>query len=272
MPVTAADETQEKTPSGTEGAAGDPNFMTSLARGLAVIRAFSEAGASLTSAEVAKITGLPRAATRRCLLTLVQLGYAGNDGHSFYLKPKVLSLGYSFLSSASLAAILSPLLEQVSARLQESSSAAVLDDDQILYIARAATRRIMSIGLNVGSRLPAYCTSMGRVLLAHLPAAERDAYLARAELKRFTAHTIADRAALARELDAVRAQGYALIDQELELGLRSIAVPVVNRAGAVVAALNASAQAARATPDQIRDTFLPVLREAAGEARFQLPR
>ena len=250
----------------------DPNFMTSLARGLAVIRAFTEKSPNLTIADIAKIAGLPRAAARRCLLTLMQLGYVGTDGRSFFLKPKILALGYSFLSSAPLATILDPLIEQVSGAIQESSSAAVMDDDEVVYIARAATKRIMSVGLNVGSRLPAYCTSMGRVLLAHMTPAELDAYLGRVELRPFTERTITNRDALKRELERVRERGFALVDQELELGLRSVAVPVRTASGTVVAAINASTQAARVTCPEMEAQFLPPLLRAADDARVLLVR
>lgn len=252
--------------------AGDPNFMTSLARGLEVIRAFTEREPNLTIADIARITGLPRAAARRCLLTLAQLGYAGTDGRVFFLKPKTLALGYSFLSSAPLATILDPLIEQVSAAVHESSSAAVLDEDEVVYIARAATKRIMSVGLNVGSRLPAHCTSMGRALLAHLPPSELDGYLARVELKPFTERTVTDPDALRRELARVREFGFSLVDQELELGLRSIAVPVRTSAGTVVAAINVSAQAVRVSCAEMEAQFLPRLLRAAEEARALLVR
>lgn len=255
-----------------DGNAGDPNFMTSLARGLSVIRAFTERSPNLTIADIAKITGLPRAAARRCLLTLMQLGYVGTDGRIFFLKPKILALGYSFLSSAPLATILDPLIEQVSGALQESSSAAVLDEDEVVYIARAATKRIMSVGLNVGSRLPAYCTSMGRVLLAHLPDADLDAYFARVELKAFTERTITNPDVLRREFERVRERGFALVDQELELGLRSVAVPVRTASGTVVAAINASTQAARVTCPEMEARFLPPLQRVAEEARVLLVR
>ena len=264
--------TADKTSSGAPEEASDPNFMTSLARGLSVIRAFTEREPNLTIADIAKITGLPRAAARRCLLTLMQLGYAGSDGRTFHLKPKILALGYSFLSSAPLATILDPLIEQVSSAVQESCSAAVLDEDDVVYIARAATKRIMSVGLNVGSRLPAYCTSMGRVLLAALPESELDAYLARVPLKPYTERTITAADALKRELERVRDRGFSLVDQELELGLRSIAVPIRTATGGVVAAMNISAQAARVTCPEMEVQFLPHLTRAAEEARVLLVR
>ena len=244
---------------------GDPNFMTSLARGLSVVRAFTGASAQLTIAEVAKISGLPRAAARRCLYTLEQLGYVGSDDRRFSLRPKMLALGYAFLSATPLAATLQPVLERVSETVHESCSAAVLDDDEIVYIARAATKRIMSVTLNVGSRLPAYCTSMGRILLAHLSRADLDAYLGRVRLKPYTHRTITSRDGLRRALDQVREKGYAVVDQELEIELRSIAVPVRNSAATVVAAMNVSAQAARVSRREMESRFLSSLQEGAGE-------
>ncbi|PKU24155.1 IclR family transcriptional regulator domain-containing protein [Telmatospirillum siberiense] len=259
-------------PKTAEAVADDRNFMTSLARGLTVIRAFSEQTSNLTIADVAKITGLPRAAARRCLLTLTQLGYAGTDGRVFFLRPKVLALGYSFLSSAPLATVLDPVLSQVSRTLEESSSAAVLDEEEVVYIARVATKRIMSLGLNIGSRLPAYCTSMGRVLLASLPPEDFEAYLKRVTLKPFTAQTVTAKSEFKSVIEETRAKGYALIDQELEIGLRSLAVPVKNPSGVVVAAINVSTQAARVEKDEMIGRFLPVLRTAADEARLLLVR
>jgi len=252
--------------------AGDRNFMTSLARGLTVIRSFSEQTSSLTIADVARITGLPRAAARRCLLTLTQLGYAGTDGRVFFLRPKVLALGYSFLSSAPLATVLDPVLSHVSRTLEESSSAAVLDEDEVVYIARVATKRIMSVGLNIGSRLPANCTSMGRVLLAALSPQAFEDYLGRVALRPVTAYTITDHDAFRHVVEETRRQGFALVDQEMEVGLRSIAVPVRNPAGAVVAAINVSTQASRVGCAEMAERFLPVLQAAASEARLLLVR
>jgi IclR family pca regulon transcriptional regulator len=250
-------------------AAEDPNFMTSLARGLAVIRAFTEQEPELSIAEVARMAGISRAAARRCLHTLVRLGYAGSNGRTFFLRPKTLTLGYAFLSSASLPHVLQPFLERVSGSLRESSSAAVLDEDEIVYIARAATQRIMSLELNVGSRLPAYCTAMGRVLLAHLSAEELAAYLKRVGLKPLTDRTVTRRDALRRELDLVREKDCAIVDQELEIGLVSIAVPVRNVSGKVVAAINVSLHAGRVMPGEIEGKCLPLLRTIADEIKVQ---
>ena len=258
------------TPEGGLTGGDDPNFMTSLARGLEVIRAFSGHHPSLSIADVARRTGLPRAAVRRCLLTLTRLGYVGSDGRLFFLRPKILALGYAFLSSTPLAAAIGPTLERVSETLHESCSLGVLDDDDVVYTARAETKRIMSVTLSVGSRLPAYCTSMGRVLLASLPPGELDAYLERKALKPYTERTLTDAGALRKVIEQTRQRGYALVDQELEVALRSIAVPVRNASGAVVAAMNASTHAARVGRREMEARFLPVLQAAAEEARSLL--
>jgi len=245
--------------------AGDPNFMASLARGLAVIRAFAQQRTRLTTAQLSLRTGIPRAAVRRVLYTLCALGYAGSDdGRTFMLHPQILALGYAYVSSTPLATSAQPLLDHVSGTLHESCSMSVLDGDDILYVARASTsRRIMSIDLGVGSRLPAYCTSMGRVLIASLAPTDLAAYLRRAKLVPLTPRTEVSRDGLAAILRNVRARGYAVVDQELEIGLRSIAVPVVASGGRVAAALNIGTQAARVTIGEMEKRFLPALRAAA---------
>lgn len=249
----------------------DPNFMTSLARGLAVIRAFSDQRRSLTIAQVSHKTGIPRAAVRRCLYTLKQLGYADTDGSTFSLKPKVLTLGYSYLSSTPLTVSALPFLNNISRALNESCSLAVLDENEVLYVARSATSRIMSVSLNTGSRLPAYCTSLGRAILAHLPPEAIDEYFGGIELKAFTNRTIVSAARLREVLAEVRENGYALVEEELEVGLRSIAVPVRGASGTVVAALNVGAQATRVTARQMKSEFLPVLLRGAQEMSVLLP-
>ena len=218
-------------------------FVQSLARGLAVIRAFDADHISMTLSEVSKRTGLTRATARRFLHTLVDLGYVRTDGRVFELTALVLQLGYSYLAGQSLPQLVQPLLEELSEELHESTSASILDGDDIVYIARIHTRRIMTVGITVGTRFPAYATSMGRVLLAGLPAGQLAEYLARAELKPLTPRTISDPKRLRTELDKVRGQGWALVDQELENGLRSVAVPILQPDGTVVAALNMSMQA-----------------------------
>jgi len=242
---------------------GDPNYVLSLARGLKVIETFEGHTEGQSVADVARRTGLSRAAVRRLLITLESLGYAECAGRVYRLKTRVLKLGFSYLSSTSLPAIAQPILEQVTEAVHESSSLSVLDGDQIVYLARAAAKRVMSIGLSVGSRLPAYCTSMGRVLLAAWPEVELAACLDRVEIKALTPKTITDKARVAEIITQARADGFALTDEELELGLRSIAVPVRNRQSRVVAAMNIGVHAARVPAAEMIDRFLPVLRENA---------
>lgn len=252
-------------------ALADPNFMTSLARGLAVIRAFSDQRRSLTIAQLSHRTGISRAAVRRCLYTLKELGYVDTDGGSFSLKPKVLTLGYSYLSSTPLTVSALPFLNNVSRLLNESCSLAVLDETEVLYVARSATSRIMSVSLNTGSRLPAYCTSLGRAILAHLPPEQLDLYFEKVTLKAFTNRTIVSKHRLREVLDDVREKGFALVEEELEVGLRSIAVPVRGASGAVVAALNVGAQASRVSARQMKSEFLQVLKQGAHEMAVLLP-
>jgi IclR family transcriptional regulator, pca regulon regulatory protein len=253
-----------------EGGRGTP-FVQSLERGLAVIRAFDGDHRQLTLSEVARRTGLPRAAARRFLLTLVELGYVRTDGRMFSLRPRVLDLGYAYLSSTSLPEVAQPHLEDLVARVHESCSVSVLDGEDIVYVARVATKRLMTVAINVGTRFPAYATSMGRVLLAARPAEERAAYLSTARLQPLTLHTVTDPARLAAVLAEVADQGFAVLDQELEEGLRSIAVPVRDAGGGVVAAMNVSASARRSTEALCRD-LLPPLRQAALEVEADLRR
>jgi IclR family pca regulon transcriptional regulator len=256
--------------------AASPDFVVSLARGIEIIRAFASADATtspalsnfrladaLTLSEVAARTGLARAVVRRFLYTLAELGYVTTDGKYFRLTAKILDLGYAYLSSFSLPKIAERFLEEVTLETKESSSASVLDGHEIVYVARVQTRRIMSISLGIGSRLPAFCTSMGRVLLAHLQADELDRYLKNAKFRRFTEKTICDPESLRKELVTVTKQGFALVDQELELGLRSLAVPVFAGGAKAVAAINIGTQAARTPKSELGQRFLPVLRKAA---------
>jgi IclR family pca regulon transcriptional regulator len=249
----------------------DPNFMTSFARGLAVIQAFSDQRRSLTIAQISHRTGISRAAVRRCLFTLQKLGYAEADGTHFSLKPKVLTLGYSYLSSTPLTVSTPPYLNAVSRELNESCSMAVLAGTEVLYVARSATSRIMSVSLNTGSRLPAYCTSLGRVMLANLDPGQLDDYFGAVKLSAYTHLTLVSEARLREVLHTVREDGYAIVDQELEIGLRSIAVPVRGAQGSVVAALNVGVQSSRVSSRRMRDEFLPVLAGAARELSVLLP-
>jgi IclR family pca regulon transcriptional regulator len=236
-------------------------YVQSLARGLAVIRAFDAANPLMTLSEVAARTGLTRATARRFLHTLVELGYVRTDGKTFALTALVLQLGYSYLSALSLPQLAQPHLEELSRKLGESTSAAVLDGADIFYVARVATRRIMTVGITVGTRFPAYATSMGRVLLAGLPEAKLREYLDAVELKALTPRTIGTREGLLAELDKVREQGWCLLDQELELGLMSIAAPVRNAAGKVVAAVNVSLQAQTVAAQADPDAYLEAVRK-----------
>lgn len=245
---------------------GDPNFMTSLARGLLVIQAFSTRKRQLSISQLSKKTGLSRASVRRCLYTLTKLGFAGSDdSRNFFLKPRILALGHSYLSSMPLATAAQPVLEHVSHILHESCSIATLDGVDIIYVARADVTRIMSIDLGVGSRLPGFCTSMGRVLLANLPPQELDATLQKVEFTRYTDRTVTSVEKLRQVLNTVRRDGYSIVDQELELGLRSMAVPIQNPNGRVVAALNVGAHAQRIPVQDMQARFLPHLRAAAQE-------
>ncbi|NUS26710.1 MAG: helix-turn-helix domain-containing protein [Streptomyces sp.] len=236
-----------------------PHFVRSLERGLAVIRAFDADHPELTLSEVARASELTRAAARRFLLTLADLGYVHADGRTFRLTPRVLELGYSYLAGFSLAQIAEPHLEQLVERTRESSSLCVLDGDEIVYVARVPARRIMTAAITVGTRFPAHVTSVGRVILAHLPEEERELVLSRADLCALTPRTIVSVALLRAELDRVRGQGYAVVDQELEEGLRSVAAPVRDRDGEVVAAVNIPVHASRNTVASVRRDLLPHL-------------
>jgi IclR family pca regulon transcriptional regulator len=241
----------------------DGEFVRSLDRGLAVIRAFDADHTELTLSDVARATGLTRAAARRFLHTLVTLGYVRSDGRLFSLRPKILELGYAYLSSQSLPEVAMPHLEQLVERVHESSSVSVLDGDEVVYIARVATRRIMTVAISVGTRFPAFATSMGRVLLAGQSADWLDGYLSHAELRPLTSRTIAEAAGLRTELTRIRRQGWALVDQELEEGLCSVAAPIRDVRGRVVAAINLSAHASRRSVEEIRHDLLPPLLETA---------
>jgi IclR family pca regulon transcriptional regulator len=270
-PAAGAGETPERTIAEEIDALTDPSFMTSFARGLAVLRAFGDSRRPLTIAQISQQTGIPRAAVRRCLHTLKQLGYADAEMNNFSLRPKVLSLGYSYLSSTPLAVSSQPCLNNISRTLNESCSLALLDEGEVLYIARSATSRVMSVALNAGSRLPAYCTSLGRVMLAHLDPGELDAYFARTKLRPMTERTVVSQKRLRQILAGIGQAGYAINDEELELGLRSIAVPVRGASGRVLAALNVGAHAARVSAAQMEQEFLPVLQRGAQELSVLLP-
>lgn len=241
--------------------APDRDHMAALEKGLAVIECFDAAHDKLTIADVARATELSRAAARRCLLTLAKIGYAEFDGKFFRLTPRVLRLGHAWLASAALPQLVQPFLERLSEETHESSSACLLDGHEIVYIARSAQRRIMSVGLSVGTRLPAFCTSMGRVLLAARDPADARARILAGRPRALTPHTVTDPDRLAAILAEVRAQGYCIVDQELELGLISIAMPLINTRGEVIAAFNLSGQVQRSSAEEMAERFLPGMRQ-----------
>jgi len=245
------------------GEASTGTFLQGLERGLAVIRAFSADAPSLTLSEVARDLGITPATARRILLTLSELGYVRSDGRRFSLTPRVLALGWAYLSSLDFGELAGPFMEELSAKTRESCSIATLDLPDIVYVARVPTSRIMTVALGVGARLPAYATSMGRVLLADLPDDELTAYLSSVEAEPLTERTVTSPDKLREVIDAARTDGYALVDQELELGLRSIAAPIRNSRGRTIAALNVSAHASRSTPASLRTETLPHLHATA---------
>ncbi len=241
------------------------DFVQSLERGLAVITSFSAERTRQTLADVSRQTGLTRATVRRLLLTLVELGYVRTDGKYFELTPKVLDIGYSFISSLNVQDIAMPYLEAFSERVHEASSVAVLDDTDIVYVARVPARRIMTVSIGLGSRFPAYQTSMGRVLLAELPDDEVIEIYNRSDRTRVTERTVGSSSALLDRLADVRHDGYAVLDQELEVGVRSVAAPLRDAAGRAIAAVNVSTHAGRTTLEQVGATFVPRLLETADE-------
>jgi IclR family transcriptional regulator, pca regulon regulatory protein len=251
-------------------AARNSDFVQSLDRGLAVIRAFGPEREQLSLSEVAKATGLTRAAARRFLLTLVKLGYVRTDGRKFSLRPRVLELGYAYLSGLALPEVAAPHLEELVAKLRESSSISVLDGHQIVYVARVPTKRIMTVAISVGTRFPAYATSMGRVLLAAMSEDDLDRYLTEVKLERLTARTVTNPDRLRAIVREVGRQGYAIVDQELEEGLRAVAAPIHGAPDVGTAAINVSAHASRVSMVVLRGQILPALLETAGQIEADL--
>ncbi len=241
------------------------DMMGGLAKGLRVIEAFTVDTPRLSISEAAAIAGLDRATTRRCLLTLAEHGYCAYDGKFFTVTPRVLRLGTGCLATMPLPRIVQPWLDDLSERIGQSTSVAILDESEIVYVARAAQRKVMSIALMPGSRLPAYCTSMGRVLLAALPEEAARSLLRSAPLVQRTPQTMTDIERLMAELATVRGQGYAAVSEEVERGLRSVAVPIVNARGQVVAALNTGFPASSETMDTVVQTFLEPLLQVRRE-------
>lgn len=243
----------------------DRDHMLGLEKGLAVIACFDARHQRLTIADVARMTGLTRATARRCLITLARIGYAETDGKFFQLTPRVLKLGYAYLSSTPLTAILQNALERLSESIGESCSASILDGDEIVYVARAATKRIMSVALSVGVRLPAFCTSMGRVLLAALPDETARQLVETSPRRPLTPKTRVGVGAIMAAIAGARDDGYAIIDQELEIGLVSIAVPVVDGRGRTLAAINVGTHASRFSSDSLARDLLPKLKAVQAE-------
>jgi IclR family pca regulon transcriptional regulator len=247
-----------------------PDYIQSFVRGLHVIKAFSADRPSATLSELATHTGLARAVVRRLLLTLTHLGYVGESDGRFWLRPLVLELGYGHLSAMSLKEVAEQHLEALSAEVHMSSSMSILDSDDVVYVARVPAGQIMTVSINLGTRFPAYATSMGRVLLAGLPDQKLDSYLSRVELRALSPHTVTDVEVLRTELERVRQQGWCIVDQELEEGLRAVAVPVRSQGGRTIAAVNLSTHASRADLGTIRREFLPSLLAAAARIETDL--
>ncbi|WP_088143191.1 IclR family transcriptional regulator [Achromobacter xylosoxidans] len=248
------------------------SYVQSFARGLSVIRAFGPDRSEMTLSEVAAVTGLTRAGARRILLTLEHLGYVTVDDRKFSLTPRILELGYAYLSGTPLWNLALPYMEEVAEQTRESCSVSVLEGADIVYILRLSTHKVMTINLAVGSRLPAWVTSMGRVLLAGLAEPELDRVLALSQIQTYTPHTVTDIPELKRVLAGVRADGYACVAQELEPGLQSVAVPIMDRSGRVIAAMNVSGHANRFTREEMLAAFLPPLRHAADQINHALLR
>ena len=259
----ATDLAQPPDASATAAPKPGDSYVQSFARGLEVIRSFSARAPRQTLSQVAAASGLTRAGARRILLTLQTLGYVETDGKLFALTPRILDLGFAYLSSMPIWNRAEPVMDALVAQVQESCSAAVLDGTDIVYVMRVATQKIMSISLGVGSHLPASCTSMGRLLLSDLDPADARARIEASPREALTRLTVTDVDALLALLAQAKRQGWCLVDQELEEGLVSIAAPIVNRAGRMVAALNISGQANRTSAKVMQETMLPHLLEAA---------
>lgn len=241
------------------------DFVQSLDRGLSIFKVFGEQTPKLTLTEVAELTGFTRATARRFLLTLELLNYVGRSGRYFYLRPRVLELGYAYLSSFNLVSIAQGHLEELADELRESCSASVLEGSNVIYVCRAASKRIMTINLAVGTQLPAYATSMGRVLLASLSEPELKKYFENAEIEKLTSKTVTDEKELRKLISQVKSQGYSVVSEELEDGVQSVSVPIRGKDGLVIAAANVSAHSSRVSESQLLEIFLPKLKECVKE-------
>jgi IclR family pca regulon transcriptional regulator len=247
------------------------SYVQSLARGLEVLRSFGQQTPAQTLTEVAGRTGLTRAGARRLLLTLQTVGYVEQDGRVFRLTPKVMELGFGYMASQPWWHLAQPLMEELTHSLGESTSAAVLDGDQIVYVLRVPVQRIMAMNLGVGTRLPAYNTSMGRVLLAGLQEEERERRVNGMRLEAVTHKTVTDKEKLLGLLSQIRRQGWGLVNEELEIGLMSLAVPLKDRMGKVVAAINVSSRPSKQNASKLREHCLPALQAMAARISAMLP-
>ncbi|MFL2840834.1 MAG: IclR family transcriptional regulator C-terminal domain-containing protein [Pseudohongiellaceae bacterium] len=251
--------------------ANSKDYVNSLERGLAVIRCFDKDRCQLSLTEVAKHTNLARATARRFLHTLHALGYVEIDGKLFRLSSKVLNLGFAYLSSQPLVDLIQPYIREVSDKTGESCSAAVLDMPDIVYIARSVTQQIMSVSLHVGTRLPILSTAMGRVLLASMSDDEVESFIKKTKINKYTKYTLTNYISILDEVIKVRKEGYAIVDQELEIGLCSVSVPILNRGGQVLAAINICSQPQKMDKKRLRSELIPYLKEAAGKISEVLP-
>lgn len=255
-----------------EQAAKDPEFLSTLERGLRVLKAFDEDHPEMTLSEVAARTALPPAVARRCLITLVELGYVGQHDRKFLLRPAVLTIGSAFLASMQIEQVVLPPLQHLRDQTGDSASLAVLSGADILYVAHVSTDRRFRVAANVGTRFPFHATSLGKALAAHLPESERAALLAEAPLQRFTERTVTDRTVLAERLALVAERGYDSALDELDYGIVSVAVPIFGQGQRVIASINCSTSTTRISQDELVRTRLPLLRSAAGEIEASLRR
>lgn len=256
---------QFSSPASQENSADQSDFVTAFARGLEVIRAFGTEGAPTTLAEIARRVALPRATVRRALITLVTLGYVKTDGKIFTLTPHVLSLGYSYLVSSPLGRASQPYLEKLSNALHEPAATAILSGDEVVLLVRIPVERMISPGIPFGSCLPAYCTATGRVLLGSQSDAMIDDYLKRLKPKAYTPQTITDRDEIRTAILLARTQGYSINEQEAEIGVHAISVPIRNSSLGVVGAINVTAPIDRVSASEMTDRFLPLMRKNAIE-------
>jgi IclR family pca regulon transcriptional regulator len=259
-------------PERKEAGTKDPEFLSTLERGLRVLRAFDEDHPEMTLSEVAAVTGLPPAVARRCLITLVELGYIGQHERKFLLRPAVLTIGSAFLASMQIEQVVLPPLQALRDQTGDSASLAVLSGTEILYVAHVSTDRRFRVAANVGTRFPFHATSLGKALAAHLPEPEREGLLAGAPFQRFTERTVTERAAMADRLGLIAARGYDSALDELDYGIVSVAVPIFGRGGRVIASINCSTSTTRISQDELVRTRLPLLRAAAGEIEAALKR